>query len=98
MDLYPKRDELLKRTRALSRKWETSCELELFRFVDPRFCAAADIVSAVTQAWGAAIAAAGFEAAIAPSAALPDRSNVLIFPDNLQASSHFTVEREVVVP
>jgi RES domain-containing protein len=53
---------------------------------------------AVTQAWGAAFAAAGFEAAIVPSAASPDGSNVLIFPQNLQASSQFVVEREVVIP
>jgi len=52
---------------------------------------------AVTQAWGAAFVAAGFEAAIVSSAAAPDGTNLVIFPENLRASSEFFVEREVVI-
>ena len=191
MDLYAERDAFLKRAIALGQKWDTPRELELFRFVDPRFCSAADIVSgngglhasgrwnlhgamrisytavepetalaealanaryyqlplstalprvlvslilratrvldlrnsacrrelgislnvitgtdwrrsnqegieAVTQAWGQAFATAGFEALIVSSAAA-DGTSVMIFPDNMQRSSEFFVQREVVI-
>jgi len=49
----------------------------------------------VTQAWGAAFAAAGVEALIAPSAANNDGTNVIVFPENLRRSDKFFVEREV---
>ena len=47
------------------------------------------------QAWGAAFAAAGVEALIAPSAANNDGTNVIVFPENLRRSDKFFVEREV---
>lgn len=53
---------------------------------------------AVTQAWGSAFAAAGFEAAIVPSAADASGANVLVFPKNLHAGSRFDVVSEVRWP
>jgi RES domain-containing protein len=53
---------------------------------------------AVTQAWGSAFAAAGFEAVIVPSAADAPGANVLVFPENLQAGSRFEVVSEVKWP
>ena len=53
---------------------------------------------AITQAWGRAFAAAGFEAVIVPSAADPSGANVLVFPANLQAGSRFAVTSEVKWP
>lgn len=53
---------------------------------------------AITQAWGRAFAAAGFEAVIAPSAADATGANVLVFPENLQPGSRFEVQREVNWP
>lgn len=50
---------------------------------------------AVTQAWGFALAGAGFEAVIVPSAAEPHGVNVLVFPENLLAGSLFEVATEV---
>ena len=50
---------------------------------------------AVTQAWGHALAHGGFEAAIVPSAADSRGANVLVFPENLLAGSHFAVVTEV---
>ena len=52
-------------------------------------------VEALTQAWGFALAETGFEAVIVPSAADPVGSNVLVFPENLLAGSHFSVVNEV---
>ena len=53
---------------------------------------------AITQAWGKAFAKAGYEAVIVPSAADTDGANVLVFPENLQASSVFKVMSEVKWP
>ncbi len=53
---------------------------------------------AITQAWGRAFAAAGFEAVIVPSAADAAGANVLVFPDNLRAGSRFEVDSEVIWP
>ena len=53
---------------------------------------------AVTQAWGRAFAAAGFEAVIVPSAADPGGGNMLVFPENLQPGSHFEVDTEIKWP
>ena len=53
---------------------------------------------APTQAWGAVLAAAGFEAVVVPSAAAPTGVNVLVFPANLTAGSAFCVDREVRWP
>lgn len=53
---------------------------------------------AITQSWGHAFANAGFEAVIVPSAADANGSNVLIFPENLQAGSRFEVLDEVKWP
>jgi RES domain-containing protein len=50
---------------------------------------------ALTQSWGNAFAAAGFEAVIVPSAADSAGSNVLVFPRNLQPGSQFQVKNEV---
>jgi hypothetical protein len=50
---------------------------------------------AVTQAWGAAFAAAGVEALIAPSAANNDGTNVVVFAENLRRPDEFFVETEV---
>ena len=51
---------------------------------------------AVTQAWGTAFEAAGFEAVITPSSALPPGgTNVLVFPGNLLPRSKFDVDEEV---
>ena len=51
---------------------------------------------AVTQAWGTAFEAVGFEAVIAPSSALPPGGiNVLVFPGNLLPRSQFVVDQEV---
>jgi RES domain-containing protein len=50
---------------------------------------------ATTQAWGRAIARAGFEALIVPSAADAAGGNVLVFPQNLQAGSDFDVQTEL---
>ena len=51
---------------------------------------------AVTQAWGMAFAAVGFEAVITPSSALPPGgTNVLVFPGNLRPRSKFKVDEEV---
>lgn len=50
---------------------------------------------AVTQAWGFALAGAGFEAVIVPSAADAHGVNVLVFPENRLAGSHFSVLTEV---
>lgn len=53
---------------------------------------------AITQAWGRAFAAAGFEAVIVPSAADAAGANVLVYPENLLPGSRFGVESEVVWP
>lgn len=54
---------------------------------------------AVTQAWGVALAAAGFEAIIVPSAAATKTgTNVLVFPTNLLPGSQFQVNRQVRWP
>lgn len=53
---------------------------------------------ALTQAWGRAFAAAGFEAVIVPSAADASGANVLVFPDNLRSGSRFEVDSEVIWP
>lgn len=53
---------------------------------------------AVTQAWGAAFANAGFEAVIVPSAATAGGANVLIFPENLLPGSRFEATEEVKWP
>lgn len=53
---------------------------------------------AVTQAWGAAFARAGFEAVIVPSAASAGGANVLVFPKNLLSGSKFEVTEEVKWP
>jgi RES domain-containing protein len=53
---------------------------------------------AVTQAWGAAIEAAGVEALIAPSAATEKGTNVVVFPENIRHAGEFLVEREVGWP
>lgn len=53
---------------------------------------------AVTQAWGNAFVAAGFEAVIVPSAADASGANVLVFPENLHAGSQFDVISEVKWP
>ncbi len=51
---------------------------------------------AVTQAWGSAFGAAGFEAVVAPSSALPPGgTNVLIFPGKLLSRSRLVVDQEV---
>ena len=50
---------------------------------------------AVTQAWGAAFAHAGFEAILVPSAASAGGANVLVFPENLLPGSRFHVLEEV---
>ena len=52
----------------------------------------------VTQAWGAAFAAGGIEALIAPSAANNDGTNVVVFPENLRRPDKFFVETEVRFP
>jgi hypothetical protein len=51
---------------------------------------------AVTQAWGAAFAAAGVEALITPSAASDAGTNIVVFPENLRHPDEFFVEREVL--
>jgi len=48
---------------------------------------------AFTQAWGFAFAEAGFETIIVPSAADEKGTNVLVYPDNLLASSSFHVKK-----
>ena len=53
---------------------------------------------AITQAWGDAFANAGFEAVIVSSAADPEGSNVLVFPENLLSGSSFGVVDEVKWP
>ena len=53
---------------------------------------------AVTQAWGHAFSAAGFEAVIVPSAADGGGANLLVFPQNLQPGSLFEVKDEVKWP
>lgn len=53
---------------------------------------------AISQAWGRAIAMAGFEAVITPSSADRSGANVLIFPENLLPGSSFVVENEVKWP
>jgi len=53
---------------------------------------------AVTQAWGAAFAQAGFEAVMVPSAADSNGTIVLVFPENLSAGSRFCVEDDVKWP
>jgi RES domain-containing protein len=53
---------------------------------------------AVTQAWGEIFGFAGFEAVIAPSAAVKHGTNVLVFPRNLRPGSRFEVENEVRWP
>jgi RES domain-containing protein len=190
MRLHPQRDEFLTRVLDLSQNWATSFDAVLFRFIDPRFSTAAEIISgrgghwasgrwnlkgamrvaytasepetalaeclaharyyklplstalprvlvslvlsatyvldlrnvnlrrilrisldeiiatdwrrenrrlreAVTQALGAAFAAAGVEALIAPSAANKDGTNVVVFPENLRRPDEFFVETEV---
>ena len=47
---------------------------------------------AITQAWGLTVAQAGFEAVIVPSAAYPNGTNVLVYPDNLLPGSNFRVK------
>jgi len=51
---------------------------------------------AITQAWGAAFAAAGVEALIAPSAANDAGTNIVVFSENLQHPEQFFVEHEVL--
>jgi CheY-like chemotaxis protein len=53
---------------------------------------------AITQAWGFTFAQAGFEAVIVPSAADAGGTNVLVYPGNLLAASHFTVKETVKWP
>ena len=50
---------------------------------------------AVTQAWGAAFEAAGFEAVIVPSGTERGGDNVLVFPANFQPGSRCEVVNEV---
>ena len=50
----------------------------------------------ITQAWGAAFAAAGVEALVAPSAAKDGELNVVVFPGNLQHPEQFVVEHEIL--
>lgn len=50
---------------------------------------------AVTQAWGAAFEAAGFEAVIVPSGTEQGGDNVLVFPANFQPGSRCEVVNEV---
>lgn len=45
MHLHPNRDEFAERVRALGRKHDVALHADLFRFIDPRFSRAADIVS-----------------------------------------------------
>ncbi|MBA2585087.1 MAG: RES family NAD+ phosphorylase [Chthoniobacterales bacterium] len=45
MHLHPRRDEFAERVRALGRKHDRALQADLFRFIDPRFSRAADIVS-----------------------------------------------------
>src|SRR5947209_539869 len=192
MRLHPERDDFLTRVLDLPRSWITSFDAVLFRFIDPQFSAAEDIISgegghwasgrwtqkgamrvaytamepetalaeclaharyynlplstalprvlvslvlsaryvldlwdanlrrvlhialdemtvrdwrrenrrsreAVTQAWGASVAAAGVEALIARSAANNDGTNVVVFPENLRRPDEFRDETEVQV-
>lgn len=53
---------------------------------------------AITQAWGHALANAGFEAAIVPSSTDADGANALVFPENLLPGSRFEVVDEVKWP
>ncbi len=55
-------------------------------------------VEAITQAWGLTFAQAGFEAVIVPSAAHPNGTNVLVYPDNLLAGSYFRLKTPVKWP
>lgn len=54
--------------------------------------------TAITQAWGVALCQAGVEALITPSAAKSDGANVIIFPENLLASSKFELLTPVKWP
>ncbi len=55
-------------------------------------------LEAPTQAWGWAFATVGFEAVIVPSAADPEGTNVLVFPENLLPASEWRVLTEVQYP
>lgn len=50
---------------------------------------------AITQAWGWAIHESGVEGFIVPSSAGRDGANLVVFPCNLQQSSHLHVTKEV---
>lgn len=52
----------------------------------------------ITQAWGWALAEAGAEAVRVASAAWPNGTNIIIFPENLSSKSEIKVTKEVVWP
>jgi hypothetical protein len=53
---------------------------------------------AVTQAWGWALHESGVEGFVAPSSAIRDGANLIVFPENLKRHSHLKVLSEVVWP
>jgi RES domain-containing protein len=53
---------------------------------------------AITQAWGEAFQSQGIEGIIAPSAAQPEGTNLIVFPFNLLAGSRMQVVNEVTWP
>jgi len=53
---------------------------------------------AITQAWGEAFQSQGIEGIVAPSAAQPGGTNLIVFPSNLLTGSQMKVVNEVIWP